>query len=380
MRNISFFLFTVLLLGISGVTRAQQTVSTPTSCITTAQSALDKLVPALVKNDFDAIRDIVNVWERDCGKTEFLERIRILQLLISKSPYQTELDYYYNQKYDQQLIKRWNNADKKNYKEIYSKQPSLFDYVPLRHQADSLLKLKAKALLYSDSYQLADKDRKLIALFADDFNEIAAQQAESNQAKNDKRSYTEDYKDRVGYTIYAGVYGPLGGTNTTFGYNPVFGLTVMSSLRKNFIFEGGIKVRINSSDRDFQYLLYNETMDVNSAASFSVGGNVGYKALDRGKFMLIPKLGIGWEVISTGLSETVYNDNYVDEYGDGSSTRFHNVNTLHLGASLAGMYRVSRKNYIGLEIGYHYTPYQWDSNLITDIYNHYGSVELFFRF
>lgn len=380
MRNISFFLFTVLLLGISGVSRAQQTVSTPTSCITTAQSALDKLVPALVQNDFDAIRDIVNIWEKDCGKAEFLERIKILQLLISKSPYQTELDYYYNQKYDQQLIKRWNNADKKNYKEIYSKQPSLFDYVPLRHQADSLLKLKAKALLYSDSYQLADKDRKLIALFADDFNEIAAQQAEINQAKSNKGSYSDDYKDRVGYTIYAGTYGPLGGTNTTFGYNPVFGFTVMSSLRKNFIFEGGIKVRINSSDRDFQYLLYNETMDVNSAASFSVGGNVGYKALDRGKFMLIPKLGIGWEVISTGLSETVYNDNYVDEYGDGSSTRFHNVNTLHLGASLAGMYRVSRKNYIGLEIGYHYTPYQWDSNLITDIYNHYGSVELFFRF
>ncbi len=344
-------------------------------CEPLMHESLSKLVPLLEKNDFANSTQVIESMIAACGTNEFNQRLKITLALISNNNTPSQITQYFNDGLDQKLIKRWNSTDKKNFQDLFKKQPQEYDFVPLRHPIDSLLKLKAQALLSSASYDWSPQERKLIALFADDFDEIAALSTPSEDQID-----IEHYKRKTGILAYVGGYGPLGGRNTTFGYNPTLGITIMSSLNRNFIFEGGIKVRINSSDKNFDYQLYDEVVSVNSSASIFVGGNVGYKVYDRGKYIIIPKLVIGWDMITTGLSETVYNDNYYDEYGDGSSTKFHNVNTLHLGASLATMYRVSKRNYIGLELGYHHTPYQWDNNLVTNIYQHYGSLELFFRF
>jgi len=368
----------ILLLN-SPLTFAQKINNQP--CETLVLESLRQLRPMLEKNDFANTSSIIQSLESTCGPTEFNQRLKITLALISRSNSTMDIQQYLSKGFDKKLIKRWNAADQKNQEEIFEKQPAEFDLVPLHHAVDSLLKVKADALLHSPSYQFTGEERRLIALFADDFEEIAAIQHAIDAPSIS--AYEEDVytnKGKTGILAYFGGYGPLGGRNTTIGYNPMLGITVMSSLNRNFIFEGGFKVRINSSDKNFDYQLYDEVISVNSSASIFIGGNVGYKVYDRGRYMVIPKLGIGWDMITTGLSETVYNEDYDDEYGDGSSTKFHNVNTLHLGGSLATMYRVSKRNYVGLELGYHYTPYQWDSNLVTNIYQHYGSLELFFRF
>ena len=164
----------------------------------------------------------------------------------------------------------------------------------------------------------------------------------------------------------------------------MFGFKLMSSLERKFIFEGGINIRINSNDKNIDYNYEGSNVTVNSSTTGFIGGAVGYKIFDSEKCILIPKGIIGIDITDTGITESVYSDGYYDPdgyyYEGGYNDRMVTINNVHLGLGFASLFQMKNKKYVGIEVGYHYAPYDASSRVLTPIQANYGTAALFFRF
>lgn len=368
---------------------------------------LDKLTPLIDKNDYSKIEPLLNTIQASCGENEFTQRLRILRALIEKNTTGELIADYLSKNYAEDLVMRWDYSVEEEYKSIYLNNKSDFDYIPLNHPIDSLIKLKAAALLYSTSYNLTEQEEAIALLFADEIDEFyetlgyeapaakriksrAPQDTKIINERTDQSGQQEAqlaaqpyYKDRGGFNIYAGAEFPITGTDPLFKTNPTFGFMYSSKLSTQILYELGLKVRINTADREFDYDLDGEVETVNSGASYSIGGNLGYKLFDNTKFIIFPKVGLFWDITSTGLTEVTdgfYDPYYEDEYLSPSSIRFNSVNTMRTSLALTLMRQLIEKKYVGIELAYHYIPYNWDGSLISKIQPNYSSAQLFFRF
>lgn len=366
---------------------AQQVAGQPSdNCEQITQTTLPKLQRILAQNDYSQIESALATIESTCGRTEFTQRVRILTLMILKQPTDSAIHYYLRNYLDHKLIDRLESAADTDYANIYAKHKAEFNYVPLRHPVDSLLIQKSVALLNSDLYRLNDAEETLAFLFSDHINtyltrmdqEIPApgKPSAAPQASNrTQRLYASEFgKERVGIVLSGGLYTPANAVNPIFRRGAVFGLAVMSPLSRNWIFDGFLKYRANNNSREFEYQLYDNIEWVKSRFSIMLGGSVGYKFIDLGRFLLVGKGGIAFEAVDTGLSES-----YVDEWGYSTSTP-HTVNTYNLSFGLGGWQHLAGRTFAGLQVQYHYSPYNNYGNLITPIASDYISVELSFRF
>lgn len=354
------------------------------NCEQIMQIALDKLTPIIDKNDFTDLESVLSTIQSTCGEIEFTQRLRILRALIEKKTTGDLIADYLSKRYEEMLIMRWDYSVEEEYMSIYQDNKSDFNYIPLRHPIDSLIKLKANALLHSTSYNLTEQEEEIIYLFSDQIEEFYQTYEHPKQPATaiDKIKNNDYYKDKYGLHVYAGAEFPITGRDPVFKSSPAFGIMFASKLSSNLLYEIGAKVRINSNDKAFEYMLYDDIEIINSSASYSFGGSLGYKIFENKNFIILPKLGLYWESTSTGLSEVTDGyDDYYDDYGNTvSSIRFHNVNTMRSSLALSIMRHMIKKQYLGLEVAYHYIPYNWDDNLLTNIQPNYSSAQLFYRF
>ncbi len=350
---------------------------------------LPLLTKTLNNNDFDQIDPLLNSMQASCGVNEFVQRLRILVYIIEKKNTTTEIKHYVDNQFDKIFLQRLDAADREDFAAQYDQDKAKYNFVPLRHPLDGLIKVRAKALLASDSYTLNDQEKDILQLFSDTDVANAVQQQQADGQDNQQRFptpkvYRDRQKAKMGYVPSIGVVTPLGGANKIFGTNISFGFMLMSSLERKFIFEGGFKVRINSNDRNIDYNYEGSNVSVNSSATAFMGGAVGYKIFDNDKFILIPKGILGIDITDTGITESAYSSGYYDPdgyyYDGGYTDRMVTINNVHLGLGLASLFRMKNQKYIGFELCYHYTPYDASSKVLSPIQANYGSLELFFRF
>lgn len=362
-----------------------------------AQENCDKytaeILPLLTKtlnnNDFDKIDPLLNSIQASCGVNEFVQRLRILVYIIEKKNSTTEIQHYVDNQFDKIFLQRLDAADQEDFAGQYDQDKAKYNFVPLRHPLDNLIKVRAKALLASDSYTLSDQEKDILQLFSDTEVASAVQDRQSDEQDNQQRFpapkvYRNRHKAKLGYVPSIGVVTPLGGSNKIFGTNISFGFMLMSSLERKFIFEGGFNVRINSNDRNIDYNYEGSNVSVNSSATAFIGGAVGYKVFDNDKFILIPKGILGIDITDTGITESAYSSGYYDPdgyyYDGGYTDRMVTIDNVHLGLGLASLFRMKNQKYMGFELGYHYAPYDASSKVLSPIQANYGSVQLFFRF
>lgn len=362
-----------------------------------AQENCDKytaeILPLLTKtlnnNDFDKIDPLLNSIQASCGVNEFVQRLRILVYIIEKKNSTTEIQHYVDNQFDKIFLQRLDAADQEDFAGQYDQDKAKYNFVPLRHPLDNLIKVRAKALLASDSYTLSDQEKDILQLFSDTEVASAVQDRQSDEQDNQQRFpapkvYRNRHKAKLGYVPSIGVVTPLGGSNKIFGTNISFGFMLMSSLERKFIFEGGFNVRINSNDRNIDYNYEGSNVSVNSSATAFIGGAVGYKVFDNDKFILIPKGILGIDITDTGITESAYSFGYYDPdgyyYDGGYTDRMVTIDNVHLGLGLASLFRMKNQKYMGFELGYHYAPYDASSKVLSPIQANYGSLQLFFRF
>lgn len=375
---LQFTFFPIYVHGKADITPGLQ------DCEQVAIVSLEKLVDIFRKNDFENLEPALNTIQSACGESEFTQRLRILRALIEKKTTGDIIADYLSKQYHEVLVMRWDYSVEEKYAQIYENNKADFDFIPLRHPIDSLIKIKSLALLNSPSYNLTEQEEKIALLFADYIDEFDELHGGTIPRRSSDTKPELDYPDkyRHGVSVYAGAEFPLTGSDPVFKTSPTVGVLFSSRLSDPFLFEAGLKARINTrNDRAIEYVLYDEVEVIRSTASLGIGGTIGYKIFDNDKFIIAPKAGLFWELATTGLSEV--SENYYDDgygYYETEHVRYFYINTMRSTLALSTMRHLSGKTYVGLEAAYHFVPYNWDNNLLTSIQPNYGSLQLFFRF
>lgn len=350
------------------------------SCEQITTITMHKIPFILQKNDTKSLLTSINTIESTCGENEFTLRTRIIYQIINKENSDKLVSMYLRQNFDEQLIKRWDDAADINYATRYQNNKKSYNFIPLRHFADSLLKIKAAALLNSTMYSnISTKELSILHLFADNI-ETYLNMSEPKSAPDKKmreRIEVEQHKEKNTFGVHIGSFIPIG-ENNYFGKSFTGGLSFMSPFINDFVFDAHYKLRIHSKAPAFDFTYKDEIREVASNSSHVLAVGVGYKLLDKNRFIILPKLNIGYGIIWTGLSETVYGE---DDEGNETETRLPiNVQTLHSTLGIAIMRHIANKTYIGIESNLHLIPYKWDSRLKSSIPSKYASFEFFVRF
>lgn len=348
-------------------------------CEIVVNAAIQKLPVLLIKNDFGQLESTANTLRAACEKNELALRLQITYQLLQKHNTESSINQYIDGGYDNILIQRFDDAATKNPSKLYKDNPEKYQYFPLNHMVDSLLKVKALALLRSEHYTLNSKETAIAYLFADDIDKFYQELNKKPTIRPtiDKIRERDNMKGAPSIGINLGLFSPLG-NNPVYKNSPIFGISLMGPLSNNIVPELSYKFRIHNNSTPIDMKYKSEIREVAPKTSHFIGVGVGYKVWDNGSFVVLPKINSGLGFIWTGLSESYYEE---DEYGnERENISFKNINTWHNSVGVLSMLHLSRKTYIGIELNYHIIPYNWDSTLISKIPNNYCSIELSVRF
>lgn len=351
-------------------------------CEPVVGAALQKLPSILMKNDFGQLKTIINTLKGTCEKNELGRRLEIISQLLQKQNTHLSINAYLDGHYDDVLIQRFDAAATRNPNGTYRQNPKKYQYFPLNHPVDSLLKQKAVALLQSQSYALNKEETAITYLFADDIDEFLRERNKkpSKSVSNTTTGYYPSKNNMNGPTIglSAGIFSPFD-SNPIFDQSGIFGVSYMGSLNNSIVSELVYKFRVHNNSRPFDMRYKREIREVNPNSSHFIGLGFGYKAYDNGTLvLLLPKVNTGLGFIWTGLSDSYY---YTDEYGfERKSISLRNIKTWQNSIGIMSMVRLQRKTFIGVELNYHLIPYNWDDKLVPHIPSGYGSAEFFIRF
>ncbi len=370
-----YSVFCLSLLTLTVPTVAQQRLTQDSNCEGITQAALPKIVELLNSNDFVGMEQVLQTIESNCGPNEITQRIRIIGQLINKQPATAAIQDYIQQGKDNELMIRWDNAAQNNFQTIYNKDKATYHFVPLRHAVDSLVQVKAAAMIGSDMYSLKHMEEAIAYLFSDHINTyLIRMQKEKPVTKMERLQEVEMYKSGWGFAASVGLYRPLNAVNPVFNNLPIYGFSFISPLANDWVFDASFKYRPARNSRTFEYQTDNSDLpdELEPLTTYMFGGSAGYKFLDAGKFLMIGKAGLAYEMS--------YNRSLNLRYGDGYPVYVTRPQTFNLSTGISAMQHVGRTSFIGAQVQYHYSPYSIDSRLITPIASDYVSFEVFFKF
>lgn len=370
--NMKGKLIIILLLIFNNTFGQNNTILDESSdCITITLNAVNKINELFKSNQLDSFAVIKNNWVKTCGVSECTQRLIILNNIMSNVPSEESIKVYIENDFQYRYSNRFYASSSIDFGYIYSNDKQFYSNVPLRHSIDSTTKFLSKKLLNSNNITL--DERLICILFSDGPSEF--EKALKNKKFNHSfvkqfllRKIRNTANSEGTITISTGICRPIN-PNDVFGYNQTLGLSVNSPFKNKLNIELGMKYRLNINDKSFKYFALEDTINVNSAYSLILGVLIGYKVYETKKLSLIPKFGIAFESIEFGLPNYVQNPD----------KKTFNISTFQLSIGLTAMKPIFRRNYIGLGISYHYSPYQLDKNLVTKIGNNLLSTELIFR-
>ncbi|MCU4173818.1 hypothetical protein [Carboxylicivirga sp. N1Y90] len=342
-------------------------------CEIVTENSIILISDYLINGDLDSCDIVINRWENYCGGSEVLYRLRIYLALVQRQGIQTHVNLFFINDYSDKYLNRFYASQKNDYGNIYTENKAYFSYVPLRSKIDSILISNYTNLL---EVGYLTTDEKIICLLFSGNEEAFEKKLKSAKKRESylkqlSANNAREYKDHtMSYNLYTGFYKSIGKDNF-FSYSPIIGFTFSTPLRYKLQVELGIKFRINQDSKNFDFNALGKTHNVSSDYSVFFGGLVGYKVIDKDHLKLIPKLGLGLESVSTGITEDVKNSD---------KKEYYDVDVPHLSLGIAALTPIFKTNYIGIELSYHYCPYHWDSSLISTFNNNLFSTELLVRF
>lgn len=328
---------------------------------------------ALKNNNLDDAGRLIGQWKSVCGDNEINSRASILYNLRKGIGQDAAIRSYFSEDFHFVFRYRIEYAASEDYMYYFEDYRTYFDFMPLRHSLDSTLMDEAGRQLQRNDLS---KDARLICrFFSGDLKKFEKEARKSEFSgsfiqqynNNDKRYYA---RENMGVQVFAGAYSSFD-EGAVFGLNPSVGFGLWTPLKYRFQGEFQMRFRILVDDSDFEFRALGYDHVVNSNFGFNLNVNVAYRIFENDKLTVLPKIGSGWESISTGISS-------YDE--DTQETKYYDVSTMHTNVGITILKPIFRRNYIGLEASYHYCPYGWEKDLLTRFNNHAYSIELIFRF
>lgn len=324
-------------------------------------------------NKIDSIKPIINHLRNTCGSTEWSLRIEIVNAILNNEDTNDLISSFLLNEYHNVFRYRINNSKNDNYGYFFERNKDYWGFVPFRHPIDIATLGISTRLLNREN--LTIDERLICLLFSEDFDAFDSQAYKKSNGESivtsHLRSYDREWKNSwMAIHFYTGVYSPFG-NKYVFNNSPLFGFTFSTPLVWKTVVELGFKFRFNINDKDFDYFALGEMHTVNSDVSIFFGGLIGYKIYESKQLVLMPKFGVGLESVDTGISEK--NDK-------GDDTKYHDVETIHLSLGMSALTPIFRKQHLGCELSYHYTPYQLVENLHTKLNHSSVSFQVFLRF
>lgn len=345
----------------------------PKGCESITADAITKLVNSLSTNDLSSFDDELAYWIAQCGTTECNQRLVILRDMLENNNSERAIEDYFRKGYDSVFKDRVESSQEVDYVSLYTRDKSYFGYVPLNHPIDSIVLQRSLDLLANS--MLTPDERLICIMFTGDFKSFSdkinqPEYSEGWISRYLNQDAREDYNRRGGINVYSGIYRPIG-IRRIFTTSPMVGVSLRFPLKDKMEGELGVRFRFNSGDKDFDYYARGTVNTVNSDVSLILGVTLGYKLLESKSIILMPKLGIGMEVVNTGLYDEGEDSNYDNPF---------NVTTMNLSFGVTTLIPVLNNRCIGVGVNYHYCPYQWDKNLRTKFDTSAFSAELSWRF
>jgi len=351
-------------------------------CKKASLESANEIAIGLRSSDMQRVDNAIASITNTCGISEVTLRMEILSKILQGQSTAQQIKTYYDARYYEKTLSRFNASRAIDFGYQYDRNPAWFSSVPLHHSVDSISIRIANDLL--KERKLTTDEHLLCQLFSGDdtgFYEARNPFAgkDTYAGKHFKDETQQEARDRIALVLYSGTYITLGSRNI-FGTNPTLGFTLASPIGLDFQMEVGVKFRLNFNDQEFEYFANDKVNDVNSKSSMSFGLIVGHKLYERRSFVIQSRLGLGIDVISTGIGGTSNTQKQNSGSTTTTSSTSNDVETLHSSLSVALMHTVSGKHYIGVEFGGHYCPYGLDTRLRTKLDTTAASAELFFRF
>ena len=349
-------------------------------CEIVVPDIMNKIAAKFNSNDTAGIDSLANILVTHCGKSEGAMRVLIFNAILNQKPFNENVKTYFEHDFQDVFENRTIDSKDPLFETCYNDNVEYYGYLPLRHPIDSVITKKSKELLQAGN--ISGDAKLMCVLFANNntaFNrevrkyEYVYANTEIRDIRREKqREYGREYISAI---ISSGIYGPLGTMNRIFGFNPTIRGLITTPLKNRVIVDIGFGLKFNVDDEDFLFYAIDKINTVNSKTTMFFDIYAGYKIYDNKKLIIIPKLGIGFDSTGTGQWEWSTTSEEDDEV-----KKYHNLETLNISAGLSAMTPVFAKNYIGLSLSYHYTPFGINKKLHTELNCNAMNLELFFRF
>jgi hypothetical protein len=328
-------------------------------------------------NQTDSIYKVLQIWESQCGKTEPVERLKILSDIQQDKFVDTAYKTYILQ-----LVTKYKNritsSKQDNYRQIFEFDKAYFDYLPLRSNFDSFTKEIAQDLL--SKQRKGTSEYLFCILFTDNFEEFN-NLLNSHEYENSyfyksvyseiDKNYYNSWTTRMNFKLSSGIWLPVKKLSETFKISPQIGAFFGYQLYNNFYLDLGIFIRPLINDENFDLNTNNTANSVNGTVclTFGVWLYNGFK-LNKNLFMDIIG-GIGLGRIDTDLKRPEQYSDDVDKY--------YGVSTYDASVGINLRKRIFEKSSIGLNLSYHYAPYNNDNLLKTQLGNQFLTMSIIFR-
>ncbi|HAF30972.1 MAG TPA: hypothetical protein DCG75_18190 [Bacteroidales bacterium] len=319
----------------------------------------------------DSINQLIDLWEKSCGETEPLMRLKIIDHIKSKLNTDSLISFYFRN-YSDILFNRISDSKELDYNKIYFENKEYYSYIPLHGYFDNFILELAENFIAEGN--ISKNEELICTLFSFD--------NEQYLKKVNKKEYKETEIAKINYerllynsepftySLMLGSWIPINDTKNIFGIIPQLG--VGFGIRGNKLEVGiGMHVRININDNDFEIKAKSDTISTNSDIGILIGANVSYKLYTKNKWQIHPNLGIGWDIIET---DVVKDDTNEEE------TIYYDLSAINLSVGFTVLYEVLINKYIGIGANYHFVPYNTDNNYYTRLSSDYLTLNLIYKF
>lgn len=345
----------------------------PLNCSSQAQQLTDKISDYFYSNEIDSINIVASAFKIGCGNTEWLRRVEVLISIIRREKSDDLILNYFIDGHDDRYRTRLKMADYEDFGLWYENSDKYFGYLPLRSELDSIVMNISNNLL--NEPDLTTDERLVLLLFGGNIVQFELEMKRKS-SKNSRliqyeaKSIRESKNSYPATVLYSGIITPIG-NKQIYSTSPVLGVGFSSSLQRNLVFDIILNFTINTNNKHFDFYAMGDTNWVKSDVTVMFGVTTGFKLVEKKNLTLMARFGAGVVSADTGLSETKPGK---DE------KKYYSVTTFYASGSVMALVPVFKRNYLGVELGWYYCPYQLDKRLLTRFDNHSVSTQLFFRF
>lgn len=317
----------------------------------------------------DSVVAVLNIWERECGKSEPIMRIQILHDIYFGQFDSGNYKEYYDQ-YIRKYMYRMEIAERSTAQSNYEHNKSYYDYTQIGNGFDKHT-VKLAALLL-DRQEVGTDAYLLCLLFSNDFvkfDKAAYKRSTAESPVIDAlfNSNTSLFSN-IRFSGSLGVWMPLGKNKNRFSVSPMLSVGIHQPISSHWRIDGLFAVVpfVNNQALDFRFEGKNESAKSLVSLNFDVGLTRQNKLSE--KSFLDTGFTLGVNVLATDI------DNPDEEEAT------QGVSTIDLGAKVGMRRKLDSDRSIAIQLGIHYAPYNWSGNLTSKVGESYASVGLAYGF